>query len=369
MPTLLAWGYGDGDGTTMQRLYAGERAIDTEFGEVSVIAMEGGSLRIEGVDQDLKDEDGKTVATLLRVASRIRAKASRDPKPQREATGRPGGGQKGSLLSFLPAGAQPSPPPANPIAKNAKGLGKTVARPKPAAAQPAAKKAKATAVGAPSAKGTDKRKSPDAAAGTPVAAAAPPFESPQQLGEAWHGLIGYGERETDAAEVEKELAAHPQFLARVIATDLSVTASLGESTSFFFGPGKELLLVIAKRLAAESSATPGKKGAATEGAGEEMEEEEEVEEEMEVDEEASAAGVGSNGTQLGAEFAEVEEEGGGTATAAANKPAASGSLSFRQLDDKGKKEYKAGNYEKKKKLLQVLFVHTPPPPPLAQYSV
>jgi len=79
-----------------------------------------------------------------------------------------------------------------------------------------------------------------ASAPAPPSSAAPAFQSAQELGELWHSLIGYGDSETDEAEVEKVLKANSLVIRRVIATD----------ESFFFGPAKELLLAVAKRLAA-----------------------------------------------------------------------------------------------------------------------
>ena len=62
------------------------------------------------------------------------------------------------------------------------------------------------------------------------------FSNSQELGEAWHSLIGFGEAEMDATQVEAVLAANPVFKARILITP----------PEFFFGPAKELLLTMAR---------------------------------------------------------------------------------------------------------------------------
>ena len=72
--------------------------------------------------------------------------------------------------------------------------------------------------------------------------AAVPFADGEELGSAWHGLIGTGDHELDGSLVEKKLKENPQFLRRVVAT-------MGDGDdSIFFGPAKVLLSAVAKRL-------------------------------------------------------------------------------------------------------------------------
>ena len=66
-----------------------------------------------------------------------------------------------------------------------------------------------------------------------------PFSNSQELGEAWHSLIGFDlEAEMDATQVEAVLAANPGFKGRILTTP----------PEFFFGPAaaKELLLTMAR---------------------------------------------------------------------------------------------------------------------------
>jgi hypothetical protein len=73
----------------------------------------------------------------------------------------------------------------------------------------------------------------------PAPPEAPPFENAQELGDKWHGLIGTGDWELDEPLVEKTLLENPQFMRRVLSTT---------GDGIFFGPAKELLLSVAKRL-------------------------------------------------------------------------------------------------------------------------
>lgn len=77
--------------------------------------------------------------------------------------------------------------------------------------------------------------------------AAVPFADGEELGSAWHGLIGTGDHELDGSLVEKKLKENPQFLRRVVAT-------MGDGDdSIFFGPAKVLLSAVAKRLSAAAT--------------------------------------------------------------------------------------------------------------------
>ena len=119
-----------------------------------------------------------------------------------------------------------------------------VGGPVAAAVAAAVKAAKASLTGAPPA-GPAPAGAPAAAAdaGAPVRplSAAVPFADGQELGEAWHGMIGTGDHELDESLVEQKLKENQQFLRRVVATT---------ADGIFFGPAKELLLAVAKRLAA-----------------------------------------------------------------------------------------------------------------------
>ena len=70
------------------------------------------------------------------------------------------------------------------------------------------------------------------------AVAAEPFQSSQELGEQWHHLCGFGEMELVEQHVETVLLENATFLQRVLASN----------DELFFGPAKELLLAVSKRL-------------------------------------------------------------------------------------------------------------------------
>jgi len=92
------------------------------------------------------------------------------------------------------------------------------------------------------------------------AAAVVGFESGEELGEAWHKLIGYQKKDSEGKsvpftpdEVAIVLKADPAFAQRVLASD----------ESYFIGPAKELLLEVAKRPAtAPAALDPGTSPAA-----------------------------------------------------------------------------------------------------------
>ena len=129
MPTLLSWDY---DGRTIefhgvQRSYPGEIGIDDILGEVILIGLDSGDLEVE-----YTEADGKKVVR-KRTFGLIRAKASHDPKPQRQPTGRPGQPKNGIFQFLGPAGTAASPTPQQPK-KKGKALGKPVAKRAAAAA-------------------------------------------------------------------------------------------------------------------------------------------------------------------------------------------------------------------------------------------
>ena len=66
-----------------------------------------------------------------------------------------------------------------------------------------------------------------------------PFANSEELGEAWHSIIGYGKQLHDPTSVETLLRGNPFFLERVFISD----------DRLFFGPARELLLTEAKRMA------------------------------------------------------------------------------------------------------------------------
>ena len=66
-----------------------------------------------------------------------------------------------------------------------------------------------------------------------------PFANSEELGEAWHSIIGYGKQLPDPTRVETLLRGNPFFLERVFISD----------DRLFFGPALELLLTEAKRMA------------------------------------------------------------------------------------------------------------------------
>lgn len=77
---------------------------------------------------------------------------------------------------------------------------------------------------------------------SPAAAEATPFTSSEELGDVWHGLVGFGF--LSEAQVEEALKKHPTFMARVVAT-------MGPGVeSIFFGAAREKIVAAAKRLTA-----------------------------------------------------------------------------------------------------------------------
>ena len=67
-----------------------------------------------------------------------------------------------------------------------------------------------------------------------------PFSTSQELGEAWHNLIGFGEAELDATQVS---AAAGCADSRNLGFKRHILTTRPE---FFFGPAKELLLTMAR---------------------------------------------------------------------------------------------------------------------------
>lgn len=141
MPTLLTWEYqGGGDGSDdaarrgEQRVYPGDRVMDDVLGLGVAVSMDGPSLLVEFAHANMDSSTGRKEVK-LRTAGHIRAIASRDPRPTREATGRPGRTQVNILQMLRPVDSAPretkAPESARPIihmASNSKGLGRPVSR-------------------------------------------------------------------------------------------------------------------------------------------------------------------------------------------------------------------------------------------------